>query len=125
MPSLIVIEGPNKGDYYPINNNAVTIGRLSDCTVQLVDDAVSRRHCTVRFNHDEGRYELIDNASANGVQVNGAKVDQQTLIDDGAEIVLGDSKLHFTLREFPDRESALKDHHLKRWFGEEDRQTLA
>ena len=49
----------------------------------------------------------------------------EVFLDDGAEISLGDSRLLFTLREFPDRESALKDHNLRRWFGEEDRPTLA
>jgi len=125
MPSLIVIEGPNKGDYYPIGDGTTTVGRLSDCTIQLVDDAVSRRHCTVRFDHDAGRYQVVDNASANGVRIAGEDVQETAYIDDGAEIVVGDSRLLFTLREFPDRESALKDHNLRRWFGEEDRPTLA
>ncbi|MEL7471773.1 MAG: FHA domain-containing protein [Planctomycetota bacterium] len=124
MPSLIVLEGPNKGDYYPVTQDQVTVGRLSDCTIQLVDDAVSRRHCTLRFDRNEGRYQLVDNASANGVTLNGERVAEQAFVDDGAKIALGDSTLYFTMREFPDRESALTDQHLKRWFGEEDRQTI-
>lgn len=125
MPSLIVTTGPNKGDYYPIAEGAsVSIGRLAECTVQLVDDSVSRKHCVLSFDRGAGRYAVEDQGSSNGTEVNGERLEGLTHIDDGAMIGCGDSGVLFTLREFPDKESALTDQHLKRWFGEDERSTM-
>lgn len=125
MPSLIVTSGPNKGDYYPITTSGqISIGRLAECTVQLLDDSVSRQHCTVAFDRAEGRFVVSDHGSANGTEVNGEGIEGPTHIDDGTVIGVGDSALLFTMREYPDKESALKDQHLKRWFGENERGTM-
>ena len=125
MPSLIVTTGPNKGDYYPIAEGAnVSIGRLADCTVQLVDDSVSRKHCVLSFDRAAGRYAVEDQGSSNGTEVNGEKLDGATHIDDGAMIGCGDSGVLFTLGGLGDRESALRDQEGKRWFGGEGRATM-
>ncbi|MEN0021410.1 MAG: FHA domain-containing protein [Planctomycetota bacterium] len=124
MASIIVVQGPNKGDYYPINKQRVTVGRLAECTIQLVDNAVSREHALIEYAQGASSITVTDRGSSHGDSVNGSKIDGSTQAGDGDEIELGESKLLFTTRDFPDRESALKDVHLKRWFGEDIRNTM-
>ncbi len=124
MASILVVKGPNKGDYYPVQKGRMTVGRLAGCTIQVVDDSVSREHCALEFDKATSKLTVIDRGSSFGVKINTEKVDGQALASDGDEIVIGDSSLLFTTRDFDNRESALKDQHLKRWFGEDNRQTI-
>ncbi len=124
MASILVVKGPNKGDYYPVNKPRMTVGRLAECTIQILDDAVSREHCVLELEADKKKLRVIDRGSSHGTLVNGTKIEGEALAGDGDEISLGDSTLLFTTRDFDDRESALKDQHLKRWFGEDQRQTI-
>ena len=56
---------------------SLTFGRLKSCDVQLDDEAVSRRHCTVRANDDACAIE--DLQSANGTFVNERRISTATL----------------------------------------------
>jgi HD-GYP domain-containing protein (c-di-GMP phosphodiesterase class II) len=51
---------------------AVTLGRLTSCEVQLDDESVSRRHCTIHARDD--RCVVVDLQSANGTFVNEKRV---------------------------------------------------
>lgn len=125
MPSIIVISGPNKGDYYPLaGKRQWSVGRLATCDIQIVDDAVSRDHCTLEVG-DSGLFLTIrDRESSHGTLVNGRRIAEPVEAKDGDQITVGESTIVVSSRDFPDRESALKDQHLKRWFSEEGRQTL-
>ncbi|MHC4948589.1 MAG: FHA domain-containing protein [Planctomycetota bacterium] len=105
MPSILVIEGPNEGDYYPLGRRTLVVGRDEKCPIQLVDDLVSRKHLQIRFEEPRTYYAL-DMKSANGVIVNGHAVTVDTRLADGDVIELGSSQLLFSDREFPDRDSA-------------------
>jgi pSer/pThr/pTyr-binding forkhead associated (FHA) protein len=121
MASIVVVSGPNQGDYYPIGRRALVIGRDEACPVQIIDELVSRKHLQVRFNDQTKSYHALDMKSANGVFVNGRKIDGDTELVDGDEIEIGKSKLLFTLEDFTDRDSAM-NHWRQR--GERGKSTL-
>ena len=54
MASVMVIVGPNKGEMFPIDENAspegAVIGRDPGCHAQLTDEKVSRRHVRIFFD---------------------------------------------------------------------------
>lgn len=73
MPSLLVVSGPNEGDYHPLKGRTVTVGRDEECTIQIVDGLVSRRHLKVLYDEKSRRYCAFDDHSANGVFVNDSR----------------------------------------------------
>ena len=125
MASIIVVGGPNKGDYYPMaGKRHWTVGRRSSCDIQVVDDGVSRDHFAVDLDEGGTTITVRDLESSQGTLLNGKKLTEPTQATDGAVIGVGKSSLLFTTKDFPNRESALKDQHLKRWFGEDHMQTI-
>jgi DNA-binding SARP family transcriptional activator len=73
-------------------SETLTIGRHPDCTVRILDPAVSRHHAEVR--PVMGGCLLVDLSSANGTRVGGTYV-AQTLLADNDVIEIGDTKLVF------------------------------
>jgi pSer/pThr/pTyr-binding forkhead associated (FHA) protein len=120
MASIIVISGTQKGDFYRLGQQANVIGRDESLPIQILDDHVSRRHLQILFDHRSWSYSAVDIGSANGVLINGARIDKETVLADGDCITIGDTSLVFTLKDFFDRESALA--HVKKT-GEWDRIT--
>src|SRR5918912_3987649 len=72
----------------PLSDNQLSIGRSDAATLMLNDDGLSRLHATI---HREGdRVWVLDEASTNGTNVNGALVPPAgTPLKDGDEITLG------------------------------------
>ncbi len=121
MPSIIIVSGPNEGDYYPLGKRPMVIGRDEACSAQVVDELVSRKHVQIRLDDGTGIYHALDMKSANGVFVNGRKVETETQLADGDMIEIGKSRIMFTNEVFNDRESAMS-HYRKR--GERGKSTL-
>ena len=109
MPSIIVVSGPNEGDYYPLGHRTMVVGRDEGCPIQITDDRASRKHFQIRYDEKDKQYHGLDMKSANGTWINGRKVESDVALEDNDEIMVGTSKLVFTLQDFPDRESALKN----------------
>ncbi len=121
MASLIVVSGPNEGDYYPLGKRTVVLGRDEGCPVQILDDLVSRKHVQIRHEESDDSHHALDMKSANGMLVNSRKVESEVVLQDGDMIELGSSKVMYTVETFEDRESA-SEHYKKR--GERQRGTL-
>lgn len=107
MASITIVSGPKTGDYYPLGKRTMVIGRDEACPVQITDDRVSRRHLQIRFDESKSQYIALDMKSANGTWVNGRQLTGEIALVDNDEITLGESKLVFTLKDFPDRQSAM------------------
>jgi pSer/pThr/pTyr-binding forkhead associated (FHA) protein len=90
---LIVLTGQDIGKEITLQGTA-TLGRLQDCTLMLIGNAVSREHAKV-FEKD-GRFFVVDLNSSNGTRVNGNKITRHELAD-GDEIQLGDQRVRFKL----------------------------
>ena len=105
MASLIVVSGPNEGNYYPLGKRTIVVGRDEGCPIQITDDRVSRKHLQIRVGAGDGHVAL-DMNSANGTRINGRQVTTEIELADNDEIEIGTSKLVYASADFPDRESA-------------------
>ena len=121
MASLLIVAGPNEGDYYPLGKRTMVVGRDEGCPIQVLDDLVSRKHAQIRCDPADGSYHILDMKSANGLYINSRKVEAEMVLRDGDIIEVGNSKLMYADQTFEDRESAF-DHYKKR--GERSRSTL-
>jgi len=74
---------------YPIERDAITIGRSFDNAIVVKDCTASKRHARIAL--DDGRYTLRDLGSRNGTYVNGDRVSEQVLRE-GDEIRVGASR---------------------------------
>ncbi len=121
MASLLVVAGKSRGYYFPLEPRTIVIGRDEGCDIQVLDEAVSRRHVQIRFIKDSGSFHAADLDSANGLTVNGRRIAEETVLNDGDTIMIGKSKLFFTIKDFLDRDAALS--HFKHR-GEKGKATL-
>jgi ABC transport system ATP-binding/permease protein len=90
---LIMLAGPTPGAEYPLTAERATIGRAEDATISVNHNSVSRLHCEVHAL-GEGRFEIVDKGSSNGVRVNGADL-RRGIVEAGDIIELGDVKFKF------------------------------
>ncbi len=121
MASIIVMSGPQKGDYYPLGHRTNVVGRDEALLIQVLDEYVSRKHMQLRFDKEKGQYYALDMKSKHGVFINGKKIEDETALADGDQIYIGQTTLLFTVEDFTDRESALS--HFKK-VGERIRPTV-
>ncbi|MGD0595926.1 MAG: FHA domain-containing protein [Sedimentisphaerales bacterium] len=121
MASLIVLDGLQKDDYYPLGRRTTVIGRDEALMIQILDDRISRKHLRIRYDKDNNLYYALDMSSKHGVFINGDKIKEETRLVDGDYITIGAITLWFTVSDFPDKESALS--HYKK-VGERSRPTF-
>lgn len=107
MASLIVTNGPKKGDYYPLGRRTTVVGRDEALPIQIIDPHISRKHMQIRFNEGDGTYSVVDMASKHGVLVNGMRIKDEAVLNDNDQIAIGETVLLFTMKDFEDRENAL------------------
>lgn len=107
MASIIITSGPQKGNFYPLGQRTNVIGRAEALPIQILDDLISRRHMQIRYDKDKKQYYALDMKSKHGVFINEKKITQETALVDGDEILIGQTALLFTDKDFNDRESAL------------------
>jgi ABC transport system ATP-binding/permease protein len=93
---LVMLAGPTPGEEYPLVDDRLTIGRAEDATISVNHNSVSRLHCEVHAL-GEGRFEIVDKGSSNGVRVNGADL-RRGIVEAGDIIELGDVKFKFVGR---------------------------
>lgn len=89
---LEVVAGPLAGRVVPLAAEITTFGSVEGNTVVLPDPAVSKKHAGIRLS--EGRFELADLGSTNGVYVNGARLAKKQL-DDGDVVTIGHTEIVF------------------------------
>jgi pSer/pThr/pTyr-binding forkhead associated (FHA) protein len=90
---LVMLSSPAAGSEFPLLAERMIIGRGEECDVSINHTSVSRVHAEIHAVGD-GRYEIIDRESANGVRVNGVEL-QRSLLDARDNIELGDIVLKF------------------------------
>jgi pSer/pThr/pTyr-binding forkhead associated (FHA) protein len=107
MASLFIISGERKGSYYPLGHRTNVIGRNETLPIQILDERVSRQHLQIRYDKQKDGYYALDMKSRHGVLINDKKITEETALVDGDEILIGQTTLLFTERDFDDWESAL------------------
>lgn len=93
---LMVSQGPDRGQEFPLWGECIVIGRSSrDATweIRLSDRSVSRPH--LKIIQQEGQFSVIDLESANGTTHNGARVQRVERLKDGDVLGLGETVLIF------------------------------
>jgi ABC transport system ATP-binding/permease protein len=90
---LVMLAGPTPGAEFALTSPRIVIGRGEECDVSINHASVSRVHSEIHALGD-GRYEILDRESANGIRVNGVEL-QRSLIDARDTIELGDVVLKF------------------------------
>jgi hypothetical protein len=94
-PRLIVAVGDEESAYF-LSHPVTVIGRAAEADLRLEDSGVSRRHAELRYA--DGRVELIDLGSTNGVTVNGKPVGRAELRD-GDRLDIASTTLIFRVDE--------------------------
>jgi transcriptional regulator with AAA-type ATPase domain len=85
---------------FPLQQQAVVIGRGAGCDIVLDDPSVSKRHC--RVEPAAGRIRIVDLKSRNGLFVDGARTGE-THIEPNRRFSVGDCEFYFkqgSIREF-------------------------
>lgn len=93
MPTLFVLQGPDKGRTYLTEDEVAVIGRSSE-QIFLSDHTASRRHAEIhRVN---GSWVLADLNSANGTYLNGQRIVGPQRLKYGDQIKVGSTLLVFS-----------------------------
>ncbi len=88
---LFVASGPDAGKVFLLDNARTILGRAEDATIQLAHPSVSRHHAEVAVLPD-GRLELIDSGSSNGLILNGKTV-RREILEGGDLFEMGDVRV--------------------------------
>jgi pSer/pThr/pTyr-binding forkhead associated (FHA) protein len=90
---LVVVVGPQPGAEFPLDKEHFTVGRSEDADISINHSSVSRLHAEL-FALGNGRYEIVDKASANGIRINGVEL-KRGILEAGDALELGDVRLRF------------------------------
>ncbi len=108
MATLVVADGPASGQQFALGSHPlVLLGRDDQCTFQIVDKHVSRRHCQIRFDPNENRHYAIDYRSSKGVVVNGNKITGEHPLADGDVIQIGGTTIVYSAEDSPDAQRVM------------------
>ena len=77
----------------PLQGEAVSIGRASDCSIPIKDRYLSRKHAEIVAVGNA--WMLKDLGSANGTYLNGSRVERDEILKTGDRIRLGDTEIVF------------------------------
>ena len=72
---LIAINGPSRGESFPLRVGRNVIGRDRRSDVIIVDDQASTHHADLVFRPEERRFILMDHNSTNGTFVNDQEIE--------------------------------------------------
>jgi pSer/pThr/pTyr-binding forkhead associated (FHA) protein len=109
MAILLVTEGPAKDQTFTLAGCRVAlIGREAACTFQIVDPELSRAHLQIREAEDQDRHFAKDFQSKNGVLVNGKRIQDETPLNDGDVISIGQTVMIYLRADASDAQSAFE-----------------
>lgn len=100
-PYLMVMNGPEDGRIFSIDQDRMDIGRLPANEVSLrLDPTVSRLHA--RLTRESGSFFLEDQQSMHGTELDGVKITGKTALTPGCLIQVGETCLRFFRESRPD-----------------------
>ncbi|NOY82054.1 MAG: FHA domain-containing protein [Kiritimatiellaeota bacterium] len=77
MASLEILDGPDAGQKFQIDNGRLVLGRGHDCDIRLTESSISRHHAAIEFV--DGIWRIEDLGSQNGVFVDSKRVQKAEL----------------------------------------------
>lgn len=102
MATMLVINGPNEGEWYSLGRRSMVFGRDNSLLAEIDDPCASRRHLEIRYDDVQRAFYAIDLQSRNGVFVNGQRVKGFRHLMDEDVIQIGHTLLVFTTATFDD-----------------------
>ena len=90
---LVVRRGANLGARFLLDESSSVAGRHPEVDIFLDDVTVSRRHA--EFLRSGIAFSVRDLGSLNGTFVDGARIDAEAVLEDGAEVQVGKFRLTF------------------------------
>ncbi|MCC7139272.1 MAG: sigma 54-interacting transcriptional regulator [Planctomycetes bacterium] len=107
MTPVLVLEGPDGTQRFPLADAATLLGRAADVGVRIDDRSLSAHHC--RFDPVPGGWKVVDLGSRNGTFVNDVLVAQKRL-EDGDRLRVGRVLLRYlTETEGVEDEASMDD----------------
>jgi len=92
------------GSEYVLTGEEVVVGRSPENAISIPDNSVSRKHLLLR--QTPSGWMASDMGSGNGTLINGEAIDEETLLENGDQISLGDSEFQFVCEGEPERRLA-------------------
>lgn len=91
MTKLYIIDGPNSGKSFGLEDGTTLVGRASDNDIQIKDYSISRSH--VKIIKKDGNLFIEDLGSRNGTWINGDRIKpgEEFGVKEGVPIVIGDT----------------------------------
>ncbi len=93
MMNLLIVQGPQRGQTVRLLNSRFVIGRDKSCDLQIPVPMISRRHCAII--RENSQFYLEDLGSRNGTCINGQRITDRVLLNEGDLIEVDDSALRF------------------------------
>lgn len=90
-----------------MGRRTTVVGRDEALLIQVLDNLVSRKHMSIRYDAEKETYYALDMKSSNGVYINHQKIAEETPLSDGDEIMIGATGMMFTDKDFENKDSAL------------------
>lgn len=93
MPKLFIYPKKDESFSFPLKQKKVSIGRSADNDIAILDPYSSGQHSLIypKDNH----YVVRDNNSKNGTFLNGKKVETETILNKGDEVLIGSTRIVF------------------------------
>ena len=89
MFELIIQSAMSKKRVVPVNNGAITLGRLKENDVVLEHGSASRKHAAIEFDSSTEKLIIKDLKSTNGTYVNGKVLSGQKELEHNDQIRIG------------------------------------
>ena len=94
MPRIVIENGPDRGESYVIQpGGELVAGRDPAAQIPIRDEMASRRH--FQIEHSDGRFQLRDLGSKNGLSLNGSRLEKTTTLSANDRIQVGETLLTF------------------------------
>lgn len=95
---LVVRRGPDLGARFLLDQDVTVAGRHPGVDIFLDDVTVSRKHA--EFRRTDTQFSVADLGSLNGTFCEGARIEAETVLEDGAEVQVGKFKFTFFASRF-------------------------
>ena len=94
--SLVVIDGPLKGQVFPVTKPRVLLGR-TEGDIVLDDSEISRKHCALEVHGSSA--VLADLGSTNGTFVGKDRIRESVVIENRSKFRVGGVELAFVVTD--------------------------
>jgi pSer/pThr/pTyr-binding forkhead associated (FHA) protein len=84
---LHVVKGRSATTALKLTDGETSVGRHNACTIRIKSSQVSRRHCEISQKND--KLVVRDLNSSNGTIVNGKRIKEVSILQDGDELTIG------------------------------------